>query len=97
MIYRPPYPSEAYRDDDWLTEGVLSRRVFAWLIDMLLIGLIVGALWFVLLLFGLLTLGFGFSLFAVLPFVPFAYHFAVGRRFVRHTRPAGARPCGAPE
>ena len=33
--------------------------MFAWLIDMLLIGLIVGALWFVLLLFGLLTLGFG--------------------------------------
>ena len=75
MIYRPSYPTEAYPDDDWLTEGVLSRRVFAWLIDMLLIGLILGALWFVLLLFGLLTLGFGFSLFAVLPFVPFAYHF----------------------
>jgi uncharacterized RDD family membrane protein YckC len=75
MSYRPPYPDCAHPDDDWLTEGVLSRRVFAWLIDMLLIGLIVGALWFVLLLFGLLTLGLGFSLFAVLPFVPFAYHF----------------------
>ena len=70
MIYRMP-PA----DDDWLTEGVLARRVFAWLIDVLLIGLIMGGLWFVLLLFGLLTLGFGFSLFVVLPFVPFAYHF----------------------
>lgn len=70
MIYRMPGV-----DDDWLTEGVLSRRVFAWLIDLLLIGLILGALWFMLLLFGLLTLGLGFSLMAVLPFVPFCYHF----------------------
>ena len=75
MMYRPPYPDYSYRDDDWLTQGVLSRRIFAWLIDILLIGLILGALWFALLLFGLLTLGFGFALFALLPFVPFAYHF----------------------
>ena len=27
-------------DDYWLTEGVMIRRVFAWVIDMLLIGLI---------------------------------------------------------
>ena len=39
-------------DDYWLTEGVLARRVFAWLIDVLLIGLILAALWLVLLLFG---------------------------------------------
>jgi uncharacterized RDD family membrane protein YckC len=70
MIYRMP-PA----DDYWLTEGVLSRRVFAWVIDVLLIGLILGALLLALLLFGLLTLGLGFSLMAVLPFVPFAYHF----------------------
>jgi uncharacterized RDD family membrane protein YckC len=69
MSYRAP-PI----DDYWLTEGVLSRRVFAWLIDVLLIGLIVGALCLVLLLFGLLTLGLGLPLLGVLPFVPFCYH-----------------------
>jgi uncharacterized RDD family membrane protein YckC len=61
-------------DDDWLTDGVLSRRVFAWLIDALVIALILIALWFVLFLFGLLTLGLGLPLLGVLPFVPFCYH-----------------------
>ena len=43
MIYRAnPF------DEDLLTEGVLTRRVFAWLIDVLLIALIMVALWFTL-------------------------------------------------
>jgi uncharacterized RDD family membrane protein YckC len=68
-------------DDYWLIEGVLIRRVFAWLIDVLLLGLILTALWFVLLLFGLLTLGLGLPLLGALPFVPFFYHwlFVAGR------------------
>ncbi|MEJ0015369.1 MAG: RDD family protein [Acetobacteraceae bacterium] len=61
-------------DDYLLTEGVLLRRVFAWLIDVLLIGLIILVLWLVLLLFGLLTLGLGLPLLGVLPFIPFGYH-----------------------
>ena len=61
-------------DDDWLTEGVLIRRIFAWLIDALLISLLLVGLWFALLLFGVLTLGLGLPLFGVLPFVPFCYH-----------------------
>jgi uncharacterized RDD family membrane protein YckC len=69
MIYRTPMI-----DDYPLTSGVLTRRVFAWLIDLLLIGLICALLWFVLLLFGLLTLGIGLPLLGVLPFVPFCYH-----------------------
>jgi uncharacterized RDD family membrane protein YckC len=69
MIYRA-----APIDDYWLTEGVLARRVFAWLIDVLLIGLVLAALWLVLLLFGVLTLGLGLPLLGVLPFVPFCYH-----------------------
>ena len=69
MIYRMPYPEE------WLTEGVRTRRIVAWFIDLLLIGLIIGGLWFVLLLFGLLTLGLGFPLMGILPFIPFCYHF----------------------
>jgi uncharacterized RDD family membrane protein YckC len=69
MIYRlPPI------DDDWLTEGVLSRRVLAWLIDVLVVGLILAALLVVLLLFGLLTLGLGLPLLGAIPFVPFCYH-----------------------
>lgn len=70
MIYRAPGA-----EDIWLSEGVLSRRVFGWLIDLLLIGLILLALWLALLLFGVLTLGLGFSLMTALPFVPFCYHF----------------------
>ena len=60
--------------DDWLTEGVLARRVVAWFVDVLLIGAILVALWFGLLLFGLITLGLGLPLLGVLPFVPFCYH-----------------------
>jgi uncharacterized RDD family membrane protein YckC len=69
-------------DEDWLTEGVLTRRVFAWLVDVLLIALICLALWFALTLFGLLTLGLGLPLLGILPLVPFCYHllFLAGRR-----------------
>ena len=69
MIYRM-----SPLDEDLLIEGVLTRRVFAWLIDVLLIALIMVALWFTLMLFGLLTLGLGLPLLGVLPFVPFCYH-----------------------
>ena len=69
MIYRT-----SPMDDGWLTAGVMTRRILAWLLDVLLVGLIVAALWFVLLLFGVLTLGLGMPLLGVLPFVPFCYH-----------------------
>jgi uncharacterized RDD family membrane protein YckC len=62
------------RDEDFVA-GVITRRCFAWLIDLVLIGLILSVLWIVLLLFGLLTLGLGFGAMAVLPAVPFLYHF----------------------
>jgi uncharacterized RDD family membrane protein YckC len=68
MIYRAPL------DDYWLTDGVLPRRVFAWLLDVLLLGLLLAALCLVLLLFGLLTLGLGLPLLGALPLVPFCYH-----------------------
>jgi uncharacterized RDD family membrane protein YckC len=70
MIYRATAPIDDYS----LTEGVLLRRIFAWLLDVLLVGLILVALWFLLLLFGVLTLGLGMPLLGVLPFVPFCYH-----------------------
>ena len=61
-------------DEHWLTEGVPIRRVFGWFIDLLLLALICAALWFALLLFGLLTLGLGLPLLGILPFVPFCYY-----------------------
>ncbi len=62
------------RDEEFIS-GVMSRRCLAWLIDVVLIGLILLALWVMLFLFGLLTLGLGFAAMTVLPAVPFLYHF----------------------
>jgi uncharacterized RDD family membrane protein YckC len=64
----------AIRDEAFI-EGVLPRRCLALLVDLFFIGLILTVLWVFLLLFGLLTLGLGFGAMAVLPIVPFLYHF----------------------
>jgi uncharacterized RDD family membrane protein YckC len=61
--------------DEAFIEGVMARRCLAWLIDALLIALIFSVLSALLLVFGLLTLGLGFGAMAVLPAVPFLYHF----------------------
>jgi uncharacterized RDD family membrane protein YckC len=66
--------SQMVRDEEFV-EGVLTRRCFAWLIDLMLISVIFAALWTVLFVFGLFTLGLGFAAMAVLPAVPFLYHF----------------------
>jgi uncharacterized RDD family membrane protein YckC len=70
MIYHAPVP-----EDGTLTHGVMSRRVVAWFIDVVLICVIVLGLWLALMLFGFLTLGLGFGALGILPFVPFCYHF----------------------
>ena len=62
------------RDEDFIA-GVMTRRCLAWLIDLVLIGLILIPIVLILTLFGLLTLGLGFAAMAVLPAVPFLYHF----------------------
>lgn len=61
-------------EDDYLTTGVMFGRCVAWIIDVCLIGLLLGGLWWVFALFGILTLGWGFGLLSILPFVPFCYH-----------------------
>lgn len=76
---------QTVRDEAFIA-GVMSRRCLAWLLDAVLIGLLVGVLCLVLLLFGLLTFGLGFGALAVLPAVPFLYH------FVSLVRPASATP-----
>jgi uncharacterized RDD family membrane protein YckC len=61
--------------DEAFIEGVMLRRCLAWLIDLVLIGFLVAILWAILFVFGLLTLGLGFGAMALLPAVPFLYHF----------------------
>lgn len=53
-------------DDDRAYDGVRTRRVFAFLIDYLIVGLLLIPFGILVLVLGLLTLGLGWSLFAVL-------------------------------
>ncbi len=71
MLATPALPLEA---EDWLTDGVLTRRVLAWLIDMLLVGVLLALGWMLLGVLSVATFGLGVPLFALLPAVPFAYH-----------------------
>jgi uncharacterized RDD family membrane protein YckC len=73
------------RDQEFIA-GVMSRRCFAWLIDLVLICLLCVPIFFVLMLFGLITFGLGFVAMAALPAVPFLYH------FLSLLRPASATP-----
>lgn len=75
-------PMDQRFDEGPLTEGVLMRRVWAWVIDFLLVGVIVAVLWVALFAFGVLTLGLGFPLLGLLPIVPLVYHtlFVASRR-----------------
>jgi uncharacterized RDD family membrane protein YckC len=77
--------SQAVRDEDFIS-GVITRRVLAWVIDVAMISVILGVLWVILFMFGLLTLGLGFGAMAVLPAVPFLYH------FLSLLRPSSATP-----
>ncbi len=63
-----------YAFDDGMTDGVMFRRIWAWLFDLLLVGGIMIVLWVMLVGFGLLTFGLGFPLLGVLPIVPLLYH-----------------------
>ena len=62
-------------DDHFLTSGVIARRCVGWLFDMFLIAVLVWMLWWILVMFGLLTFGLGFGAMSILPLVPFCYHF----------------------
>jgi uncharacterized RDD family membrane protein YckC len=66
----------AYDYDAPLYEGVLTRRVVAWCIDLFLIGILVCIAWLAIVLLGVLTLGAGFILLAALPPFGFCYHVA---------------------
>ena len=64
-----------YLDNDFLTAGVITRRCVAWVFDVFLIAVLVCVLWWILVAFGVLTFGLGFSAMSLLPLVPFFYHF----------------------
>jgi len=54
--------------------GVLGRRAGAFVVDSLLIGLCGWAAALGIFLFGIVTLGFGFLLFHIIPLFPFLYY-----------------------
>ena len=53
-------------DPRW-TEGTIGRRFFAYLIDLVMIAIFTVVLWFVIGLVGIVTLGLGWVLYAILP------------------------------
>ena len=59
--------------DEWLTDGVMGRRVAAFLLDGLLAGLLFWLVKIALLTFGVLTLGLALPLLGLVPLVPVAY------------------------
>ncbi len=59
--------------DEWLTEGVMTRRVFAWLLDIIVVSVLLVTLKIILIAFGIATLGLGLPLLGLLPLVPFLY------------------------
>lgn len=59
--------------DDMLTDGVLARRILAWLIDAALIGVAMAAWLGFATGFTVLTLGLGVGVYGMLPAIPLAY------------------------
>jgi uncharacterized RDD family membrane protein YckC len=76
----PPFPRSPGGPfpvaDAFLTDGVLTRRVVAWLIDAGIIAVLTAVLWVALVLFGIFTLGLGLPLLGLLPAVPVIYGWA---------------------
>jgi uncharacterized RDD family membrane protein YckC len=52
-----------------LFEGVLPRRFVAWVIDVVIVAIPLIVAWVFIFAFGILTLGFGFALFRLMPLV----------------------------
>jgi uncharacterized RDD family membrane protein YckC len=77
------HPYEAFREDPqeaWaleamLSRGTISRRIAAFVVDGIFVLIITKFLAVGLFVFGLLTLGLGFPLLGLLPFIAPAYNF----------------------
>ena len=59
--------------DEVLTSGVLSRRLLAWVLDWILVGILIGGFLFMATIFTVLTLGLGSGIYFLLPIIPSAY------------------------
>lgn len=55
------------------TDGALSRRLVAYLIDLFVIAVLLGLLWVAIAVLGVVTLSLGWGLFVLLPLTPFVY------------------------
>ncbi len=75
MSSSPYAPMIEADQDELLTGGVVGRRMIAWLLDAMILGLLAFVVWFGLAAFTLMTLGFGAPAFALLAFLPAAYGF----------------------
>ena len=65
----------ALLQDDLLTRGVLMRRILAWCADAVVLGLLMWGLIAFVAALGVVTLGLGWWLYGLLPFVPATYYF----------------------
>ena len=59
--------------DPRFTEGSIGRRLFAYLIDLVMIAIFTAVLWVVIGLVGIVTLGIGWLLYALLPLSAIIY------------------------
>jgi len=57
-----------------LFQGVIARRICAFVIDIILMGMIGWMLAISIFIFGIFTFGLGFLMFHILPFLPFFYY-----------------------
>lgn len=62
------------RSDALLTRGVLARRFCAFLVDIVIIGVLSWIVAVTIFIFGILTLGLGWLLFHIIPVLPFLYY-----------------------
>jgi uncharacterized RDD family membrane protein YckC len=63
-----------YALDPRATEGTIGRRFWAYLIDIVVIACLMTLLWVAIAFIGLITLGFGWGLFALLPLTAIVYN-----------------------
>ncbi|MDQ4136775.1 MAG: RDD family protein [Pseudomonadota bacterium] len=68
--YRPPHGLV----DPRATEGVLGRRLIGYVVDLVVITILMGLLWLVIAVLGVITFGFGWLLFGLLPLTAIVYN-----------------------
>ena len=74
MSFASPEPTGTWVSDAEMTEGTILRRIVAFIVDGVIVLIIWKVLAVVLFLFGILTLGLGMPLLALLPALPPLYN-----------------------